>query len=605
MNIEVMPIKIDFPKGVIFNAYPDSIGRKLADVVRMLRMPEFKDVFSLFYILPTIFNSDLDRGFSIIDYDLNDELVSREDLEQLHELNVMFKFDLVLNHLSVGSPQFQDLLRNGDKSKYKDFFIDWNKFWHSHGEMSPDGHVMPHEEHLEKLFMRKPGLPLLKVRFPDGTDRPYWNTFYQEIAYHEITAHHLLQALEIEEFTHEDAENIAAIVNDVLNAKQDISEIDLGDFSHHKDDIVSIVEQNRKYLGQMDLNAQSQEVWDFYDETLKKLRDHGGKLVRLDAFAYLHKEPGKTNFFNEPGTWKYLERLKGIADKYDLIVLPEIHTEYGAGLHEKVAANGFPIYDFFFPSLVIHALDRGTNKHLLRWIDELLEKNIKSINMLGCHDGIPVLDLKGKDNGDVSREGLLSDEEIDAVIERIIDRGGRVKDLYGPDGKKIAYYQVNATFFSALGEDERKLLLARAIQMFMPGIPQVWYLDLFAGKNDYAALENGGTGGHKEINRTTLTNSDIEQGLKRTVVRDQLELMRLRNTSPAFDGKLTVSTTDEHRLHLTWKHQECAATLKADLRDYSFSITHKKNASNEIVMSYDQTSIRERDQQSDIEVGIT
>ena len=90
------------PDGVMFNAYPDSIGRNLSDIVRMLKMPEFRDVFSLFYILPTVFNSDLDRGFSIIDYDLNSDLVSREDLDELHTLNVMFKFDLVLNHLSVG-----------------------------------------------------------------------------------------------------------------------------------------------------------------------------------------------------------------------------------------------------------------------------------------------------------------------------------------------------------------------------------------------------------------------------------------------------------------------------------------------------------------------
>ncbi len=586
MKTEDMSTKIDLPRGVIFNAYPDSIGRKLADITRMLQMPEFKDVFSLFYILPTIFNSDLDRGFSIIDYDLNDELVSQEDLDQLHELNVMFKFDLVLNHLSVGSPQFQDLLKHGDESKYKNFFIDWNEFWRSRGEMGPDGYVIPLEEDLEKLFMRKPGLPILKVRFPDGSDRPYWNTFYQEVVYHEVTARNLLKALEIEELTHEDAENIAAIVNDVLNAKQDIHEIDLGDFCYLKDDVVSVVKQNRKYLGQMDLNAQSQEVWDFYDETLKKLRDHGGKIVRLDAFAYLHKEPGKTNFFNEPGTWNYLERLKQIGNKYDLIVLPEIHCEYGEGIHEKVTANGFPIYDFFFPSLVIHALDRGTNKHLQCWINELIEKNIKSINMLGSHDGIPVLDLKGKNNSDFPTEGLLSDEEIDTVIETIMDRGGRVKNLYGSDGKKISYYQVNATFFSALGGDERKLRLARAIQMFMPGTPQVWYLDLFAGKNDYAAADKGGTAGHKEINRTTLTDSDIKNGLKQTVVRDQLKLMRLRNTSPAFDGELTVSNTGEHRLHLTWKHQECVATLNADLRDYSFSITHKENASDENVIRH-------------------
>jgi sucrose phosphorylase len=574
------------PKGVMFNAYPDSIGRNLSDIVRMLRRPEFEDVFSLFYILPTVFNSDLDRGFSIIDYDLNDELVSREDLEMLNELNVMFKFDLVLNHLSVESPQFQDLLKYGDKSKYRNFFIDWNEFWDSHGEISPDGHVVPHEEHLDKLFMRKPGLPILNVRFPDGTDRPYWNTFYQEVAYHEIAAHDLLQSLGIKELTHDDAEKIAAILNDVLNAKRDICEIDFGDYSRHRDDIVSIVEQNRKYLGQMDLNAQSEEVWEYYDETLKKLHQHGGRLVRLDAFAYLHKEPGESNFFNRPGTWKYLERLKRIADKYDLILLPEIHAEYGQGLHEEVAANGYPIYDFFFPGLVIDALDRGTNRHLLRWIREVIEKNIKTINMLGCHDGIPVLDLRGKDIDGVTREGLLSDEEIDGVIEKIMDRGGRVKNLYGPDGKKISYYQVNATFFSALGEDERKLRLARAIQMFLPGIPQVWYLDLFAGRNDYAAADQGGTGAHKEINRTTLHVGDIEQGLSRIVVRDQLELMRLRNKSPAFEGELEIHSSDEHRLHLTWHNHGCVATLNADLHGYGFSVTHKGEACDEYVTSY-------------------
>ena len=574
---------VRLPKGVIFNAYPDSIGRNLADIVQMLKRAEFKDVFLLFYILPTVFNSDLDRGFSIIDYDLNEELVSRRDLEELHKLNVMFKFDLVLNHLSVASPQFQDLLKNGDESKYRSFFIDWNEFWREHGEMSPEGHVIPHDEHLEKLFMRKPGLPILKVRFPDGSERPYWNTFYQEVIYHEVTAHDLLHALGIEEITQDDAERIAAIVNDVLNARRDITEIDLGDLAHHKDGVVSLVEQNRKYLGQMDLNPQSEEVWKFYDETLKKLRDHGGRLVRLDAFAYLHKEPGATNFFNKPGTWEYLKCLKKIADKYDLTLLPEIHSVYGNRLHEEVAGKGFPIYDFFFPGLVIDAIDRGTNKHLLRWIREILEKDIQTINMLGCHDGIPVLDLRGND---IDAPGLLSDEEIDALIDRIMDRGGRVKNLYGPDGKKIAYYQINATFFSALGEDERKLRLARAIQMFMPGTPQVWYLDVFAGKNDYAAADKGGPAGHKEINRTPLANSDVEQGLSRIVVRDQLELMRLRNISPAFRGELEIHESDEYRLHLTWKKSGCVATLNADLRDYGFSVTVKGEECAEYVTSY-------------------
>jgi sucrose phosphorylase len=586
MKAKAESAEIDLPTGVMFNAYPDSIGRNLADIVHMLKRPEFKDVFSLFYILPTVFNSDLDRGFSIIDYDLNNELVSSEDLEELHKLNVMFKFDLVLNHLSAGSPQFQDLLQNGDASEYRNFFIDWNEFWKAHGEIVPEGYVIPDQEHLEKLFMRKPGLPILKVRFPDGTERPYWNTFYQEVVYHEVTAHDLLRTLGIKELTREDAEQIASIVNDMLNARRDLSELDLGDYSEHQDEIVALVEQNRKYLGQMDLNAQSQEVWDFYDETLRKLHDHGGRLVRLDAFAYLHKEPGEVNFFNKPGTWEYLAKLKQIADNYDLILLPEIHSEYGSRLHEEVAGEGFPIYDFFFPGLVIDALDRGTSGPLLHWIREIRENNIRTINMLGCHDGIPVLDLRGKKVDGKYNEGLLSDEAIDAVIDEIMDRGGRVKNLYGPDGKKISYYQINATFFSALGEDERKLRLARAIQMFMPGIPQVWYLDLFAGKNDYEAADKGGPAGHKEINRTTLANSDIDQGLSRIVVRDQLELMRLRNKSPAFEGDLEVHDTEEHRLHLTWRKGTCVATLNADLRDYGFSVTHQGKDCAEYVTSY-------------------
>ena len=113
-----------------------------------------------------------------------------------------------------------------------------------------------------------------------------------------------------------------------------------------------------------------------------------------------------------------------------------------------------------------------------------------------------------------------------------------------PTAGKIAYYQVNATYFSALGEDVQKLLLARAIQLFTPGIPQVWYLDLFAGRNDYAAADRGGTGGHKEINRTTLQLADIEGMLRTRVVQGQLELMRLRKARVSSDGFLSKPRRD-------------------------------------------------------------
>ncbi|MCU7929391.1 MAG: glycosidase [Candidatus Thiodiazotropha sp. (ex Codakia rugifera)] len=583
MSTQNEPIQQQIPKGVMLNAYPDSIGGKLSDIVGLLKRPELKDTFSLFYILPTFFNSDLDRGFSIIDYDINDELVSKQDLESLGSLGITFKFDLILNHLSVASPQFKDLLKKGNDSEYKHFFVDWNEFWQSHGQIGDDGYVIPKDEYLDKLFMRKPGLPILKVGFPDGSQRPYWNTFYQQVSHKPIAAEDFAG---IQGITGEAAVAIAAIVNENILAKTDIENMDLDGYSHYRNEICSVVEQNRHYLGQMDLNAKSEKVWAFYEQTLKKLKGYGAKIIRLDAFAYLHKEPGESNFFNKPGTWEYLERLKKIAKHHDLTIFPEIHTEYGTGLHEEVASKGYPIYDFFFPGLVIDALEHGTNKQLLTWINDITDKGLQTINMLGCHDGIPVLDLKGAQVNGASRNGLLDEDRIQSVIDRIIERGGRVKNLYGPDGKKIAYYQVNATFFSALGEDERKMRLARAIQMFMPGIPQVWYLDLFAGKNDYQAADKGGTAGHKEINRTNLSLSDIEEGLKQSIVQDQIQLIRIRNSSPAFLGKLQIEDSDSHLLRLTWKHQAYSASLHADLRDCSFTIEYHDKQGKQAVMSY-------------------
>ena len=564
------------PRGVMLNAYPDSIGNRLADTIALLKRPELTGAFSLFYILPTFFHSDLDRGFSIIDYDHNEELVDPGDLKELEELGIKTKLDLVLNHLSVRSPQFEDLMLHGEASRYKDFFIDWDKFWEGCGEKGSDGCIVPDKEYLDRLFMRKPGLPTLRVRFPDGMVKTYWNTFYKKVDFDEITAQDFE---EIEGIEPQVATNLAKHVKIIIRDKECLELYDLEDFTkregvHHlTDEVIRIVCSKRDYLGQMDINARSELVWEFYDETLCKLSEYGAKIIRLDAFAYLHKEPGQPNFFNRPGTWEYLERLRKIAQKYDLIIFPEIHAEYGAGIHQEIAGEGYPIYDFFFPGLVIDALDRGDNSALLQWIGDIRAQGLQTINMLGSHDGIPVLDLKGKTLDGVARPGLLSDEHIDLTVENIIARGGRTKNLYDADGKKIDYYQVNATFFSALGEDERKMLLARAIQMFMPGVPQVWYLDLFVGKNDYAAADQGGTASHKEINRTNLSVIDLEERLQLAVVQGQIELLRLRNTSKAFDGEMELVRCAPHELQIRWRHPEVTVTLKADLREHRFTVT--------------------------------
>jgi sucrose phosphorylase len=81
-----------------------------------------------------------------------------------------------------------------------------------------------------------------------------------------------------------------------------------------------------------------------------------------------------------------------------------------------------------------------------------------------------VLDLKGKEVDGVYHEGLLADAEIEEMMEMIILRGGRVKNIFGADEKKVYYFQVSATYYSA---DDKKMLLVRAIVLFMPGIPQI------------------------------------------------------------------------------------------------------------------------------------
>jgi sucrose phosphorylase len=93
----------------------------------------------------------------------------------------------------------------------------------------------------------------------------------------------------------------------------------------------------------MDVNAKSPLVWEFYEDVLAKVASFGCQILRLDAFAYLHKEIGQTNFFNKPGTWDYLAKINEIAKKNNLTLLPEIHAEYGWHLHDEVAKEGCAI----------------------------------------------------------------------------------------------------------------------------------------------------------------------------------------------------------------------------------------------------------------------
>lgn len=547
----------ELSSGPMLNAYPDSIGGQLADIVAFLSRDELKNVFSSFYILPSVFNTDLDRGFSVVDYSLSEDLARREDLDALRSLGLDLKLDFVLNHASVLSPQFQSMVHDPD-SPYKDFFINWNEFWKGEGEMTEEGYILPDKKHLDRMFFRKPGLPILMVRMPDGRDVPYWNTFYQQVDYQVPTVQQLMHASGLQ-YTR--ALRLHQRIAPALAEGRTPAELDFTGFEEAKQAVCGWLEAHREYLGQMDLNIRSPLVWQFYDDTLKTLAGYGARIVRLDAFAYAPKAVGEKNFLNEPGTWDLLAKVDELAKKYDLDLLPEIHASYGEKIYEKIARKGYMTYDFFLPGLLIDAFEHKNADYLRRWAGEIQAGGLRVVNMLGCHDGIPLLDLKG----------LMPDERIQGLIDAVVARGGYVKDLHGA---KNMYYQVNATYYSALGEDDAKMALARAIQMFMPGKPQVWYLDLFCGKNDHEAVRRAGPGGHKEINRTNTPPEAIDGLLQNPCVLEQLDLLRLRGTHPAFgfDSELEIGG-EGSTLELTWRKGGEWVSLHADLAKATYSIT--------------------------------
>ena len=68
---------------------------------------------------------------------------------------------------------------------------------------------------------------------------------------------------------------------------------------------------------------------------------------------------------------------------------------------------------------------------------------------------------------------ILTDEEIDYASNELYKVGANVKRKYSSaEYNNLDIYQINSTYYSALGDDDVKYFLARLIQAFAPGIPQ-------------------------------------------------------------------------------------------------------------------------------------
>lgn len=480
-------------KGVEIITYPDSLGGNLKNLKHILDK-HFKSVIKGVHILP-FYPSSSDRGFAPLTHRKIDPKYGNEsDLAQIcKDYDVMA--DLIVNHVSKDSNYFQDYLRNGDNSKYRNYFIEAHRFSRRF-QTPPHNKILRYfyftfgqiltflrgidfilHKHgvnklvLKKIYRPKPGSPFIKFIGDDGKKKYIcWCTFSPE---------------------------------------------------------------------QIDLNIKSSAVRKKFARDIKYLNLLGVKYIRLDAVAYTGKMRGTNNFLI-PQTINFIGWLSKQAHQNEMKVVPEVHFDYKTQISLSDLPGVDYVYDFSLPFLLIHAVYSGEAEYLYNWIN-IRPKN--SISNLDTHDGIGVVDVMG----------LLPEEEIKKISTLIFEAGGNAaKRASGNNSSNLDIYQINCTYYSALGEDDNLYLMARAIQLFLPGIPQIYYVGFLAGKNDTKLLKETGIG--RSINRHDYTLDEVNIDINKKVVKRLFRLCKIRNNNKSFNGNFTIKQNSPSELSLLWKH---------------------------------------------------
>jgi sucrose phosphorylase len=301
---------------------------------------------------------------------------------------------------------------------------------------------------------------------------------------------------------------------------------------------------------QIDLDVTSDATRALVTGWLRSFADHGVRIVRLDAIGYVIKKAGTTCFMVEPEIYEFLAWITRVADSFGLLVLPEVHDRYPT--HERLIEHGYWTYDFVLPGLLLHAFETGDPDRLAA---HLARSPDRQFTTLDCHDGIPVRpDL----------DGILEPAEMTALADSVVRRGGNVnRILSDAHSGQVDVHQLNCTYYSALGGDDERYLAARAIQLFSRGVPQIYYVGLLAGDNDLVEVERTGEG--RAVNRHDYSAAEIDTALRRPVVGRLLELIRLRNAHPAFDGELRVEVDAGSSLRMRWDADGATCALGVDL----------------------------------------
>jgi sucrose phosphorylase len=324
---------------------------------------------------------------------------------------------------------------------------------------------------------------------------------------------------------------------------------------------------------QVDIDVDSTVARNLIIECLSNFSKNNVKIVRLDAVGYVIKKIGTSCFFVEPEIYQFLDWLKGIADSLDIELLPELHADFSAQL--RLSKKGYWIYDFILPFMVLEALISKNSKKLKEY---LAIRPHQQFTMLDCHDGIPVKpDLNG----------LFEVESAKNLVQICLQRGGNLSRIFSPKFKDIDgfdVHQIRGTYYSMLGCDNNAYLAARALQFFVPGIPQVYYVGLLAGKNDIDEEAKSGDG--REINRHNYSMREIDQEVQRPIVRNMIKLIQFRNSHPAFSGNFELNSCSDHEISLGWDNINNYARLYINLQTNAFEIKYNDGLSDkEIVLS--------------------
>ncbi|MEP6960533.1 MAG: sucrose phosphorylase [Acidobacteriota bacterium] len=453
----------------------------------------FRDLFGGVHLLPFYWPIDgADAGFDPIDHTQPDSrLGSWHDVQALSEGRGLMA-DLIVNHVSSKSPQFEDFRKHGDASAYADLFLTYHR-------------VFPHgasERDLLQIYRPRPGLPFTKTRLDDGSERLLWTSFTS---------------------------------------------------------------------GQIDIDVHSAAGRAYLEKILSEFQAAGIRAIRLDAAGYAIKKPGSSCFMI-PETFDFIAELSAQAHALEMEVLVEIHAYYEDQIH--IARHVDWVYDFALPPLVLHALYTQSAARLKHWLS-ISPRNC--VTVLDTHDGIGVIDAGPDRRGEQVLPGLLTAEEIDNLVETIHARSnGESRQATGAAANNLDLYQVNCTYYDALGKNDEEYLIARALQFFAPGIPQVYYVGLLAGTNDLELLRRSSVG--RDINRHYYNQAEIDAQARRPVVQALFELIRFRNTHLAFQGEFRLLETSDHAVHLEWRNTDAWARLEVDLKTTTAIVVHSAAA---------------------------